>query len=340
MVEDAGAPLGPRASAPTERIGTKVLLLIPVFNDWTAAALLLGMLDEVLSRSALDAHVVFVDDGSTILPSSVTFPKVTSLRGVSILGLRRNLGHQRAIAIGLAWAHDHSDSETVVIMDGDGEDDPRDVPRLVEKVREFEGRKIVFAERARRSEGLVFKIFYRIFQVIALLSTGQGIRVGNFSAVPRGALERIVVISEAWNHYAAAVFNGRIEYDMIPTTRARRLDGRPQMNFTSLVVHGLSALSVYSSVIGVRLLFATGTLILLTVAAIALLGVVKVTGVMPLPSWVPYATAVLLMLLFQAVSAAVLFVFVMLAGRQGASMIPLRDYAHFIARVTRAPASP
>ena len=65
--------------------------------------------------------------------------------------------------------------------------------------------------------------------------TGRSIRFGNFSALPRRRLESLVVVSEFWNHYAAAVFKSRQPFVTVPT-RATRLSGNPQMNFIRLVV--------------------------------------------------------------------------------------------------------
>ena len=75
--------------------------------------------------------------------------------------------------------------------------------------------------------------------------------------IPRERLSCLVASSELWNHYAAAAFASRQPYATIPTRRATRLDGRSKMNFVNLVIHGLSAISVYSDAIGVRLLIAT-----------------------------------------------------------------------------------
>jgi hypothetical protein len=220
-------------------------------------------------------------------------------------------------------------------MDGDGEDDPHDIPRLVERLGAEGGRKIVFAERKRRSEPLLFKLFYRLYRWAHFLLTGYRVRVGNFSAVPARSLARLVVISEMWNHYAAAVFNARIDYVTVPTARARRLGGASHMGFVSLVVHGLSALSVYGHIIGVRLLVVTFALMLAAGAGLAAIVASRLTSTSPLPEWAPYGAALLLSVLLQAVSAAVVFVFLMLASRQGASMIPLRDHVHFVQRFTR-----
>jgi hypothetical protein len=309
------------------------LILVPIFDDWAALSLLLPVLDQVLSAAGLDAHLLIVDDGSTKPASGLELPKTGALRSVSVLSLRRNLGHQRAIAVGLAYVEQNIDPRVVVVMDGDGEDDSRDVPRLLAKLDETGQEKIVFAERLRRSEPLFFRTAYAGYRALHLLLTGYRVRVGNYSAIPRSALSRLVVVSELWNHYSAATFNARIAYTTIPTARARRLDGNTKMGFISLVVHGLSALSVYSHIIGVRLLVATvGFIALVLLALLGLLGA-AFGGLHPAPPWAVVSMAALVVLLSQLVIGAMLFGLMMLAGRQGSSFIPIRDYAYFVDRV-------
>ena len=82
-----------------------IVILIPLFNDWASFAELVDRLDVVLLEQGLRADVLVVDDGSTIGPSAdgVVHRLLSAVRRVDVLGLRRNLGHQRAIAIGLAY---------------------------------------------------------------------------------------------------------------------------------------------------------------------------------------------------------------------------------------------
>ena len=141
-------------------------------------------------------------------------------------------------------------------------------PRLLAKCREEGDWKIVFAERTRRSESWVFRIFYVLYKAAHRLLTGSRVRVGNFSVVPRSRLSSLVVVSELWNHDAAA-FKSRQPYCLVPTRRAKRLHGHSSMNFVALVVHGLSAISVYSEIVGVRLLVFAFGLILLTLSSVA-----------------------------------------------------------------------
>ncbi|MCP3960824.1 MAG: glycosyltransferase [bacterium] len=310
-----------------------LVVLIPVFNDWQTARQLLAAIDRVLAAQRIEVEILLVDDGSTIsADAAFACPPITAIRQVSVLELHRNLGHQRAIAVALSYIHDQLEDRAVLIMDGDGEDSPEDIPRLVAEFEKQRREKIIFAARERRSESFVFKFFYRIYQMLHHLLTGLRIRVGNFSIVPPRAVAQLVVSSEIWNHYAAAVFNSRIEHDSIPTHRAQRLGGKPTMDFTALVVHGLSALSVYSHTIGVRLLCAVGVL-----AAVSLLGLFAIlaTTLLAGVSWtgVVFAGA-LLVLLAQMFVASMIFVFIVLAGRQTATFIPARDYPVFVRRVT------
>lgn len=311
-----------------------VVIMIPQFNDWAPLRFLLTALDSALSEHGRSAHVLIVDDGSTELPSDdFPGPGFATLRGVTILELRRNLGHQRAIAVGLSFVQEHIPCRAVVVMDSDGEDAPGDVPRLLSKFDELGESRIVFAERTRRSESWVFVFFYAIYRVSHRILTGYAVRVGNFSVIPSARMASLVAVSEIWNHYPAAVFRSVQPYCMIPTERAKRLSGKSKMNFVRLVIHGLSALSVYGDIIGVRLLLSTLVLIMLTLCCLAATVVVRFTTTLAIPGWATSAFGSLLLLLFQSVILCFAFSFMILNGRQGATFLPCRDYAYYVKSV-------
>ena len=296
-----------------------LVIMIPVYNDWEALDQLLPTIDRVLFDHHRSADVLVIDDGSSISPEG-TPRDYQALGRIEILRLKRNLGHQRAIAVGLAFVADRIRScQTLVVMDGDGEDDPKDIPRLLDRFQAEKAEKIVFAERTRRSESIQFRIFYHLYRLVHRILTGFGVRVGNYSVIPRSSLESLVVVSELWNHYAAAAFNSRQPYCTVPTVRAHRL-----------VVHGLSAISVHSEVIGVRMLMTAFVLILLLLlGAVAAVGVRLMTP-LAIPGWATTAVGISLVLLAQAVMLALLFCFVTLSGRQGLTFLPIRDYGYFV----------
>ena len=198
----------PRPTVDRDGGHSELLILLPVFNDWQALRKLLAALDRELVEGGIGAEVLVVHDGSTEPFEALTIEAdYRAIRRVDVLRLRRNLGHQRAIAIGLAFVEaERPDCRAVVLMDSDGEDAPEDVPRLIAKYEAEGRRKIIFAERTKRSESLVFRVFYVLYRMVHRLLTGNWVRVGNFSVIPRRAARGLVATSELWNHYAAAAF--------------------------------------------------------------------------------------------------------------------------------------
>jgi len=303
---------------------------IPVFNDWVAVQLLLQQLDELAARIPEPVSVLLVDDGSTEpVPSALNFlPR--SIRGVQILPLRRNLGHQRAIAIGLTYLYAERPCRAVVVMDADGEDAPADVHKLVDELARHAAPTAVFAQRDRRSEGLGFRLAYHAYKLVHRVLTGRRVEVGNFSVLPWELLGRLVVVSEIWNHYAAAVYKARFPVAQVPTPRARRLAGESKMNFVALVAHGLSAISVQGEIVGVRLVCLAAALISLSLLSLAVVFGLSLFTTLAIPSWATTAAAmigILVVGLFSLLTLAVLFV---LQSRERYSFLPLRDYKHYV----------
>jgi hypothetical protein len=320
----------------TELPGINLVILMPVFNDWEALSLLLPSLEHELETAALQVRLLLVDDGSTVkLPKS--FPQIAlqSIESIDVLSLRRNLGHQRAIAVGLSYIEANHQNCSVIVMDSDGEDCARDVPRLVTECLAHDGEKIIFAARTRRSEGLAFTFFYHLYRFVHWLLTGIPVRVGNFSIVPTGVLKRLVAVSELWNHYAAAVHKAKLPMSLLPTERCERLEGTPRMDLVSLVAHGLSAMAVFGDRIGVRLLIVVSLGMFLTFAGLVGVVVIRIATDLAIPGWATYVSGLLLVMLMQMLLVVLVFVFVILAARNAASVIPTRDYVHIMGGVQR-----
>jgi len=309
--------------------------VIPVLDDWNSLSMLLPLFDRTLAETNIAAEIIIVDDGSmtSIDATDLKTLHFENIGQVSVVELKRNLGHQRAIALGLAYVSAERDCEAVLVMDGDGEDRPEDAMRLVEACREYEFRSMIFARRSKRSEGFSFQFFYNIYKFLYRLLTGREIRFGNFSAVPRQVLKRLVVVSEIWNNYAGGAMKSRVPIVEIDTKRGNRLSGKSSMSFISLVTHGLSAISVFGDRVGVRMLVGTIALIGLSLVGILVVVLVRLDTDLAIPGWATYVVALLLIILMQAVSLSIFFIFIVLSNRDNASFLPERDYVHFISDV-------
>jgi len=299
-------------------------VLMPVYDDWESAVRVIERLRAALSP-AQALTIVVVDDAS---PRPA--PPELSLADIRVIRLRRNLGHQRAICVGLCWIQEHLGGVPVMVMDADGEDAPEDAPRLL-AAHAAGGGRVTFAARRRRSASGLFKVLYALYRWMHHALTGIPVRVGNFSVIDAEHVARLTVSAELWSHYAAAVFKSRLPMHSLPIDRGSRVSGASRMNFTALVLHGLSAIAVFAETVVVRLFVALavfGALLLLLLAVV--LGVRFFTP-LAIPGWATVAFGILAVLLFQAVGISLVLVMGLLASRQGSNFIPIRDYQVFIA---------
>jgi polyisoprenyl-phosphate glycosyltransferase len=313
-------------------IDEEIAIVIPVWDDWPAFQRLVGELGRVLGGLSPRIDVVAVDDGSNLeCPAdALRLPAAGPIRSVTVLRLALNLGHQRAIAVGLTEVAARPGLDSVVVMDGDGEDRPEDVPLLLAAGSETP-EKVIVARRDRRSEGPRFKAGLWIYKRLFRLLAGQDIDFGNFSLLPIGAVRRLVYMSELWNNLPAAVMRSRLPYRPIATERGRRYAGRSKMNWAALVVHGLSALSVYSDVVFARLLVAAAGVAGVSLIGIAIAVIIRVATDLATPGWATTVVGVFLIVLIQIVVATIVASLALLGGRNRRLFVPKSDCPQFIA---------
>jgi polyisoprenyl-phosphate glycosyltransferase len=137
-------------------------LVLPVFNEEAVIPELHARLQQFLARLALDAEVVFVDDGSRDRSLDLLRELGAKDPRYRIVSFARNFGHQAAITAGL----DHARGDAVVVMDADLQDPPEVVLEMVAKWRQ--GYDVVYGKRRSRQgetrlKLLTAKWFYRMF---------------------------------------------------------------------------------------------------------------------------------------------------------------------------------
>jgi glycosyltransferase involved in cell wall biosynthesis len=157
---------------------TETIALMPVYEDRQCARKLLG---EIADQLADGCYVCVIEDGSVNDP--ITIGDITQ-HGLSgeVIHLARNVGHQRAIAIGLTHIAATLQHSNVVVMDCDGEDRPDTIPILLSELQSGNVDAVV-AQRRRRSDTLTFRLFYNLYHFVFQLLTGRAIAFGNFAAL-------------------------------------------------------------------------------------------------------------------------------------------------------------
>lgn len=142
-----------------------ISIIIPMYNEAQILPLLYDRLVNTIPLLGDDCEIILVDDGSSD-QSFAIMKKFTEENDVfRVIKLSRNFGHQAAISAGLKYAV----GDVVVIMDGDLQDPPEELPRLLEKWRE--GYHVVYAVRTKRKEGVfkrfAYSWFYRFLSLVS-----------------------------------------------------------------------------------------------------------------------------------------------------------------------------
>jgi hypothetical protein len=312
--------------------GLSVTVITPIYNDFVAFAALCRDLGITAPTTGIRLSVLAVDDGSVVSTMPDHVPP--GIERIEVLRLMCNLGHQRAIAVGLAEAAERRDHDAVVVMDCDGEDRPSDLVRLLDAHRRSPS-AIIAARRARRSEGVRFRLFYGLYKSIFAIGTGRTIDFGNFMVVPATEVNRLAHMPEIWNHLAAAVLRSPVRIERVACDRGTRYAGRSSMNLVSLLAHGLSAVAVFSDLVFVRLLVLASTIcglaFLVAAAAIA----IRATTALAIPGWASNVVGISAIMLFQALTLSVVACLTMLASRSAAVFIPAIHARQYVAeRIT------
>lgn len=305
------------------------LLLTPVYNDGESLNLLLKDL-AITCQSFPDRRfsVLVVDDGSTN-ELNIDAPAFFSIQ---VLHLQRNIGHQKAIAIGLAYSKEHLEFDDVIVLDSDGEDRPEDVAELLRR-SESEKEKIIFAQRKSRQEGFFFRFFYRLYQFAFRILTGRKISFGNFVLLPRPLLDKLVFYSEIWNHIAGGIVKSGLPYISVPADRGKRYAGNSKMNFHSLLLHGLGAIAVFIEVIASRLLIFSLSLIGISLLAILVLIGIKTFTDFAIPGWTSTVASAMLIILLQSFLLSLFTIFLFLSAQSQRKFIPAHHYKDYMASV-------
>jgi GT2 family glycosyltransferase len=311
-----------------------LIVVTPVYEDVEASS---RLFIELAAQFSGRIFVVAVDDGSVKNPLDIDSLQRAGLEGV-ILQLRRNVGHQRAIAIGLGYVSERIEShQRVVVMDSDGEDLPATIPELLHGL-EHDQVDVVVAQRKSRVETLKFKLFYAIYKRFFSLMTGRAISFGNFMGLKANAVRRLVAMQELPIHVAGTVLASKLRTTARLIDRGPRYAGQSKMNFVGLVLHGFKGLMVFAEDVLVRVGILCGLIASFSMLGITAAIILKLLG-FSTPGWFSVALGILVLMLLQ--TGALALMTLMLTGVvRGGTVSNAMAYHEFVERVIETHGQP
>ena len=221
----------------------KIIILIPVYNDWQSTSKLLEDINLNVKGLNQEFSIIIVNDASTD-EQSINSTNLEDLSSIKIINMKENRGHARCIASGLKHIHEKEQYDYIIPMDGDGEDRPEEIKNFVENIN-FNPNKTIVGKRVKRTEKLIFKICYKIHKALTFLSTGQSIKFGNYTCLPKSTVEKMINEKATWSSFSGALHKVEKDKVEVPSERGVRYFGPSKMSFLNLIKHSLSIISVF-----------------------------------------------------------------------------------------------
>jgi polyisoprenyl-phosphate glycosyltransferase len=238
----------------------RLTVAAPLYNEVGVLAELVRRIDGVLDQLPGGPHeIVLVDDGSNDGTRELLLSELRSHHHLTAVTLSRNFGHQAALSAAL----DHATGDAVILMDGDLQDAPEEIPRFVAHFRD--GYDVVYAQRASRKESLPQRVAYAVaYRFIAGLSSVKlPLDAGDFGLLSRRVVEQLRNAPERQRYLRGLRAWVGFRQLGIPVHRAQRAAGQSKYTWSKLF--GLAFDGVFS--FSVAPLRAASILGLLAIAA-------------------------------------------------------------------------
>ena len=228
----------------------KIKILISIYNDWQSVFKLLENIDSEIKGLEDEASVIIVNDASTEQKPEINI-NLNNIKSVQVINMKENRGHARCNAAGLKYINEKENFDYVIPMDGDGEDRPEEIKLLIKKAKEYPD-TVITANRVKRSEGFIFKSCYLIHKYLTYIFTGQSIKFGNYTCLPKFAADKMSKEAATWSSFSGSLSKIAKERKSVPSIRGPRYFEPSKMNFFSLLKHSLSIIAVFKNTVLIR----------------------------------------------------------------------------------------
>lgn len=143
-----------------------ISIVVPVYNEEENIADFHQEIVDICKKNQFNFEIIFVDDGST----DSTVKEIKKITPVKLIRLRKNFGQTAAMDAGIKLAKNHY----VITMDGDGQNDPNDIPKMIQLLEEKD-LDVVSGWRRKRKDGFLKRFVSRIANLLRAIIIHDGI---------------------------------------------------------------------------------------------------------------------------------------------------------------------
>ena len=228
----------------------KIKILIPVYNDFESVSKLLVDINSIVLNNDKEFSVIIINDSSTD-KVEINHSNTENIKSIKLINMKENKGHARCNAAGLKYIFENEEFDYIIPMDGDGEDRPEEIKKFVEFLK-YDNSKPIVGERIKRSEGFIFTLSYNIHKLITYIFTGQSIKFGNYTCLPKTTVEKMINEKATWSSFSGSLAKVEKNRSTIPSIRGSRYFGPSKMSFFNLIKHSLSIIAVFKTNVIIR----------------------------------------------------------------------------------------
>lgn len=209
----------------------EISIIVPMFNEEDNVKPVYEEITGVMSEIGLPYELIIVNDGSRDATEQRLDEIQKNDRNVVVISFRRNFGQTAALSAGF----DHAKGDVIITLDGDLQNDPRDIPRLLEKIKEFD---IVNGWRKDRQDKALSR---RLPSKIAnkLISWVTGVKLNDYGctlkAYRRDVIKTIKLYGEMHRFIPAIASAMGITYCELPTNHRARKFGKTKYGISRTI---------------------------------------------------------------------------------------------------------
>jgi glycosyltransferase involved in cell wall biosynthesis len=188
----------------------------------------------------LSFEIIFIDDGSTDNSYQILKDLHEEDKRVKIIKFRRNFGKASALSAGFQKAK----GNIIITMDADLQDDPIEIPRFIEKIKE--GYDLVSGWKKERKDPITKTLPSKIFNKLASLFTGVNIHDFNcgYKAYRREVIENLEIYGELYRYIPALAYSKGFSITEIPVIHHERKYGKSKYGWERIIKGFLDLMSV------------------------------------------------------------------------------------------------